>query len=38
MNKGQTFTAAVPEPATLLLLLAGLLLFGIFTWRACERL
>ncbi len=38
VNTGQTFTAAVPEPETLFLLLTGLLLCGIFKWRADERL
>jgi hypothetical protein len=38
VNAGQTFTAAVPEPATLLLLFTGLLLCSTFKWRAGERL
>jgi hypothetical protein len=38
VNTGQTFTAAVPEPETLFLLLTGLVLCGIFKWRAGERL
>jgi hypothetical protein len=38
VNTGQTFTAAIPEPETLFLLLIGLLLCGIFKWRVGERL
>jgi hypothetical protein len=38
VNTGQTFTAAIPEPETLFLLLIGLLLCGIFKWRVGEQL